>query len=858
MIGTVLSNRYELIAELGSGGMAWVYLARDLREDQLVAVKVLYPQHSKDLNFLQRFMQEAKLAMSLSQCAPQRQIVCVLDYGSDRDTHYLVMEFVEGRDLRQVLEDEGALPWQQALDIACQVASALEHAHNYDIVHRDIKPGNIMLLPDGGVRVLDFGIARAQTSPHLTLSGFVGSPHYTAPEQAMGQSVDIRADIYSLGVVLYRMLSGKLPFQAETPWAIVNKHLAAPPPSLKNCCPDLPLSVVQLVEKALDKQRENRFQTPHEMVQAIEAVLDGQELPLDVLPIAADTSVPSPALSETYKRAQQAFENEAWQEAIAIFSQIVKIDPNYRDVNEKLVESGQQIRLGSLYDSAKRSLQTGQWDQAVAQLDEIANVVPGYRDVDELRELALARQIPEVGEQTMVAGPEASEDEQDSRDSSGSFPLPTARAERQSRRYWLWAALLALAVALTGGIYLLYVISQKSPAVGAQPTSTSTATLMSNKPSPSEGLASIPRSSPTQAFATVATALPATATYSPTPTASSTATATATATSAPSPTASVTPSPTPTLLILPPTPTATPVSAPTASSTATAVATVTPSLVGQIAFPRFSAARGTYDVYVCHVDGSGCRHVAAEASQPDFLPDGTQIVLHSWKSDDKGLILQTTSGQRIWRITDLIESARPSVDFDGKLYVFHSREEADRQSRLYRTYGSEVRPIQRDAITVRGIAPSWLPDGRILYSGCLQDTCGIIVMNADGTFPRQIAAGSTETNPEASPDGSQVTFMSQRDGNWEIYVVNLDGSRLSRLTHNPANDGLPAWSPDGKHIAFVSDRDGSWAIWAMRPDGSDKRRLFALGGSPDGRVQTAAPHETHGWVEERISWGPLP
>jgi serine/threonine-protein kinase len=171
MIGTVLSNRYKIIAELGSGGMAWVYLAEDLVADQQVAVKVLYPQYSQDLNFLQRFAQETELAMSLSQCAPLRYIVCVLDYGSDGGTHYLVMEFVQGQDLGQILEERGALPWQEALEIARQVALGLDHAHQYEIVHRDVKPGNIMVLPDGAVRVLDFGIARAQTSPSLTLSG---------------------------------------------------------------------------------------------------------------------------------------------------------------------------------------------------------------------------------------------------------------------------------------------------------------------------------------------------------------------------------------------------------------------------------------------------------------------------------------------------------------------------------------------------------------------------------------------------------------------------------------------------------------------------------------------------------------
>ncbi|MGD8475484.1 MAG: serine/threonine-protein kinase, partial [Anaerolineae bacterium] len=209
--------------------MAWVYLAEDLIQGGKVAVKILYPQHSKDLRFVQRFNREARLSMSLSQCASHTNVVCVLDYGADRDTHYLVMEYVPGQDLGQFLEQQGPLPWQEALAIARQVALALSHAHELDVVHRDIKPSNIMVLSDGTTRVLDFGIARVRTSPQLTLEGFVGSPHYAAPEQAQGEEVDIRADIYSLGIVTYRMLSGDLPFQGDTPWAVVNQHLIAEP-----------------------------------------------------------------------------------------------------------------------------------------------------------------------------------------------------------------------------------------------------------------------------------------------------------------------------------------------------------------------------------------------------------------------------------------------------------------------------------------------------------------------------------------------------------------------------------------------------------------------------------------------------
>ena len=845
MIGRILGNRYEIISELGSGGMAWVYLAQDLREDTEVAVKVLYPQLSQDVGFVQRFTQEAKLAMSLSQSSAESHVARILDYGSDRDTHYLVMEYVRGHDLRTKIRERGPLPWREALDIARQVALALAHAHRHGIVHRDIKPENIMILPDGAVRVLDFGVARARSSPNLTRSGFVGSPSYAAPEQALGGSVDIRADLYSLGVVLYEMLSGELPFQSDTPWVVLKHHIATPPPLLQDVRPDLPGSVSHLVNKALSKRPEDRFQTPESMVQAIEAILSGLQLPDESPPANADAL--APILAGFYQRATQAMADEDWQEAVDLLSQILKMDPRYRDVTDRLAEAGRQARLAALYSAARQAFSEGHWGEALGQLDEILQMAPDYRDADDL--LTKAQQKYELdklykqGVKHMDAGEwsaavrclEQVQAQDTSYRRTGEF-LVTARSEmetqreprdpaatgsqprRSRRRNWLWALIAVLLLALGAQSYLLLCANRTQPEApgSATPVALTTSAALEIQ----------------RATLTVA---PPTATSSP---------AQPSLTTAPTaPQLEATAS-------LPSTFTITPVAVPTATSL--------PALTGQIAFPRFDPKRGTYDVYVCNVKGEPCRQVVAEASQPDFLPDGAQLVVHSWQPDDKGLILFSLSGQRIWRITEVLEAARPSVDATGKLYAFHSRQEPDRQPRLYRTYGAEIRPIQRQASTVLGLVPAWLPDGRILYSGCWQDDCGIIVMQNDGTRPRQVAAGSSETNPEASPDGRRVAFMSQRDGNWEVYAVRIDGSGLRRLTHDPANDGLPTWSPDGRHIAFVSDRDGSWAVWVMEPDGSEQRRLFALGGPLDGRVSTAAPHETHGWVEECISWGPLP
>jgi tetratricopeptide (TPR) repeat protein len=827
MIGRILGNRYKLISELGSGGMAWVYLAQDLRKERQVAIKILYPHLAQDAAFFQRFSQEAKLATSLSQAAPEMHVVTVLDYGSDRDVHYLVMEYVPGRDLRQVLDQWGALTWQEALDIGRQVALALGHAHQHGIVHRDVKPENIMLLPDGVVRVLDFGVARARTSPALTHSGFVGSPYYAAPEQAMGRPVDIRADLYSLGIVLYEMITGVRPFQSDTPWAVINCHIASPPPMLEDSLPALPRSVGRLVRKAMAKRPEDRFQSPGEMVQAIETVLAGQELSIEVMNVEPD--ILAPLLAGLYQRARQAAAEGAWQEAVDLFGQILKVDPRYRDVADQLAEAGRQARLAALYAAAKQTMRSGDWAAALAQLEEIAEMSPGYLQSRQLVATARAELRKQRANHT-----------QPSR-----WPLLGSGPERTNRRHLLWGIVGVLLLVLAVEGYLFY-RTQQPRAIAAVPSLSQTRVVAAQDP-------------PVADPPFTATARSAAARQSPSaipvyPT------GTDTATTEPSETALA--------------PLLTPLAAASATATPTLpwVPTTTPTsqtapimsepLSGQIAFPRFDPVRGTYDVYACRVDGIDCRLLAREASQPDFLPDGSGLVLHLWKADEKGLVLLTLAGRQIWRISTTLEAARPSVDSKGGSYVYHSREESDRLPRIFRTYGAETRPILHDAGAIAGQSPCWLPDGRILYSGCWQDACGLIVMHADGTFPQQVVAGSSDTNPEASPDdapgGSQVAFMSRRDDNWEVYVVNTDGSELRRLTNDPANDGLPTWSPDGRHIAFVSDRTGRWAVWAMRPDGSEQQHLFDIGGPLDGRVQQAAAYDTNGWVEERISWAPLP
>ena len=381
MIGNILGNRYRVLREIGAGGMAKVYLAEDVTGSELVAVKTLYPQFGEDISFVQRFNREAKLASTLTD----PHIVRVLDYGADRDLHYLVMEYVEGQDLNDALHEKGRFEWHYALELVDQLATALEHAHAHGVVHRDIKPQNMMLNDKDMLKVLDFGIARVPTLPSLTQSGFIGSPYYASPEQAMGEEVDIRSDIYSSGIVLYEMLSGNIPFDAKSPWSIISQHITSEPPPIELPDDEIPDNVRLLLDKMLAKRSEDRFQNPTMLRQAIAAVLAGQPLPAEDGTAGMALEVDQTALIQSLsERAESAIEAEEWMRAADLLGQAVKLTPADRELAEKLAHIETQARLVSLYRSGKRAFDSKKWEEAINHFNVVLEMSPDYQDASEL------------------------------------------------------------------------------------------------------------------------------------------------------------------------------------------------------------------------------------------------------------------------------------------------------------------------------------------------------------------------------------------------------------------------------------------------------------------------------------------
>ena len=273
MIGKILGGRYEIIEQIGGGGMALVYKAKCKLLDRFVAIKVLKDEFVNDEEFVRKFRRESQAAASLSHS----NIVNIYDVGVENDgnnqIYYIVMEYIKGKTLKELIKEKGKLSLENALDYSYQIAEALQQAHKNHIVHRDIKPHNIMITDDNRVKVTDFGIARAATSSTVTTtSNVLGSVHYFSPEQARGGYTDEKSDIYSLGIVMYEMVTGKLPYQGESPITVALKHVQEDIKPPREWNKNIPIGFENIILKCVQKRQADRYSNITELIKDLRKV----------------------------------------------------------------------------------------------------------------------------------------------------------------------------------------------------------------------------------------------------------------------------------------------------------------------------------------------------------------------------------------------------------------------------------------------------------------------------------------------------------------------------------------------------------------------------------------------------------
>ncbi|HSJ59173.1 MAG TPA: protein kinase [Anaerolineae bacterium] len=734
MIGRVLKGKYKIYDKVGSGGFATVYLGRNIDTNEIVAIKVLSEQFTEDARYVERFRREASLAERLQH----PNIVRILDHGIENSSHFLVMEFVEGLTLEQLIERRGGLPVEEALSYVQQACAGLEAAYQAGIVHRDIKPANLMITPGGTVKIMDFGIARMDAAVGLTQSGvFMGTPRYISPEMARGSGADVRSDLYALGLLTYEMLAGAPPFDGDNPWAVLRQQIEVDPAPLSEVRLDVPAWIEAIIRRAVAKDPARRYQTPGDML----AALHEQN--------------PSPA------------------------------------------------------------------------------------------GLAVARTIGPAGVPAMPAGRPAGVTR---------VSAPPQRTRRAPR-----ALLFSLVIVAAVGVGVFFFLSGQD--------GDGTPRLTPSTVEVSGPVAGLVTDAPTSTLAPFATDTPSasdtsvpepTATFSPEPTATPEPSHTPepVPTDTPEPTATVpastdTPVPPPADTSAPPTqgPTNTP--EPTVAPTSPPP----PAVSGRIVY----SAGGTLHI-VDAATGQDTVSPIPGLRHPDFRRDGAQIIANGEGGARASVLnVDANSGRILNDQSSFTDDYHPfwSPGDPGR-FVYDSIHHGLPQfgNMLYIQGLTSGQPTAEDTVAyegrqIQGKSPVWMDDDWLAFTGCNYweagggSKCGIYRMPSWDGHPSMVHPGSTDMRATDSY-GSQIVFMSQESGNWEVYLIGAGGGAPRNLSNSAgSDDGLGTFSPDGKMIAFASNRGGGWAVWATGLDGSAPVKLFNLPAAP-----------TQPWYDESMSWGP--
>ncbi len=814
-------GRYRVVAKLGRGGMAEVYKAYQPGLDRYVGIKVLHSHLVDDADFIGRFEREALAIAKLRHS----NIVQALDFDREDDLYFMVMEYIDGPTLKEELKVRRAatksFTMEEVARIFTALSSAIDYAHARGMVHRDIKPANVMINQEGQIVLTDFGIAKIVGATQFTQTGaLAGTPAYMSPEQGQGERGDERSDIYSMGIMLYEMVTGSVPYDADTPFAVIMQHISEPLPMPTKINPNIPEAVERVILKAMSKNPDDRYQTASALAKALrDAVGIAADDTLHSTPLKMLASGPNvqqiehptgPSLSRQDRsrtalgggnNSATVISPEAGAKGIpvvplAIGGVIILI----------LLAAGIVGALYLLRSSPTPTVELSAFNAATATAQAKTTVAAEQTR----QQQADATSMADAVERAALAPTQTAQAEIDH------AATATAEFERQAG---IMQEILATAEAATA----------EAVRVEIEQAQTATAQAIANTP-------------PTDT--------PVPPTNTPVP---------------PTPTPPALPANTP----VPAEPTATPTSAP-------------PAISGKLAFPVDNGS-GRYDLYIVSMPDGKRQALIEGARQPDFRFDGAKLLINGEQSSFGEDVFEVNAGGGIERpVTGSPTDSHPVYNPDGGRVAYNNPQltlgsDGDYHSYLFVQCGL-IPPSQEGDQTCSDVArfgilvPAgqigeiqgsnlvWTSTDHIIYKGCNSwaggQSCGVFIVaswgnkrSGNGETPRKLADGTSLIPTDTV--GDLVALHSRETGDWEAYVMGIDGGPLINLSNSPSSsDGLPTFSPDGQWVAFASDRGGSWAVYVVPSSGGTPTKLFDF---PKPNPWGAGSDRD--WINERMSWG---
>ncbi|HEX3724500.1 MAG TPA: protein kinase [Nitrolancea sp.] len=877
LIGQIIGN-YQIEALLGTGGMGQVFRARHLQLHRAAAFKVLHPQYASDPTFQARFVQEARTIASMIH----PNIIEIYDFGQHDDWYYLIMELVGDGSLRTLLQqqtdEQSTLPLWLGLDLVRQAADGLAFAHAKSMVHRDIKPDNLLLtrgavVNDFGdpylVKVSDFGLAKLAEGGMQTVQGqTMGTPAYMSPEQCQALALDGRSDIYSLGIVLYEIATGVVPFETKGLSDAVYKHIYAEPPPPRQVRPDLSPELQEVILHCLKKAPSERFSTAAELSRELSSLV--RSLRAGVA--GAQTIVPSlepvrPSdLSAKSSDFRIAFERER-QTLTPGESEMVRVSILSQDRGPQEIDLDLEAIPAAWLPASSATVSlppgTGQVISLPVTVPRSFETPAGEYPVTVRASSAATGSAPVTASAIWVVAPyDAITLEvtpvQASGWTSGVYTATVKNLGNVPARVELGGQSDASTLALKPNPAVLELAPGEAQSAritarvvtrwGGGRSITANVEARGNGdarqtvPVTFAQRALLPFLLPVFGLLLIAVVVggflltrgngSANGTLGPTPTATSasSAVAVAAASTTPTPTtaaASTADAPTPTVSAAS---TTAPTHAPSAGSTAAVVVPpVTPSAASHLPFFVFSTGRGkppgVLEVYRMNADGSGLAALT-QNDQDDWEPavsaDETQVAFVSTRDGHNQIYVMNADGSDQRRLTNDPASDEYPIWSPAEPRIVFTRS-ANQRTALYliNADGSNLTEL---ATTTTGSnwSPDWSPDGKqIVFVSDRFGKPDIFSINVDGTNLHQLTSSDSDDSPRWSYDGEHIVFLSRRDGNAEIYVMNADGSSQTRLTDTPVDEMDPSWSPDDGRIAFAAGGE----IFTMHADGTQRVQL---------------------------------